>query len=594
MADPARPAAPRMQPVAIIAGMSDLRLYPTPRHCAVAGPGCTLAAGFGIVGAPAGLVASVPGLDGRDAAAGPVRLAIDAAVAEAGPEAYSLVADPTGVRIAARSAVGLRWGLATLVQLRRSCGDALPGLRIDDAPAFRERGFMLDISRDRVPTMDTLRRLVEQMASVKLNHLQLYTEHTFAYAGHEAVWRNADPVTPAEMRELDAFAAARGVALTANQNSFGHFERWLRHPAYAHLGETDRIVHFAPWGDCWLNPNTLCPLDPGSIALVDGLFGQLFPCCSGAYANVGGDEPCDLGLGRSREACAQRGRGRVFSEYLGKVLRAAQKHGKRPQFWCDPHPNEDDSLPKDITALIWGYGQEEDFAPRLAAHAAAGREVWVAPGTANWTVYAGRSAMRHGNLTRAATQGAAHGAVGLLNTEWGDHGHRQQWPLALLGMADGAQAAWTGAGAFDPAAAGAQVLDSAALGVWLDRLGRCEGDLKRGHGSPLFNDGNTAWGSDADAATLPEWQRIAATCAGLEASAPAEGAYAGEALLAVRMARLAADRAVARRSGDAAARTAIRLRCCDVFADYRRSWLLRSRYGGLEDSYVKLSAMMWA
>jgi hexosaminidase len=573
--------------------MPDLLLYPAPRRCAQAGPGCTLIAGFGIVGAPAELVTSVPGLEGRDAASGPVRLAIDAgAVSEAGDEAYRLVVAADGVRITARSATGLRWGLATLVQLRRSCGETLPGLVIDDAPAFRERGYMLDISRDRVPTMASFRQLVDAMASLKLNHLQLYTEHTFAYVGHEVVWRAADPVTPAEMRELDAYAAVRGVVLTANQNSFGHFERWLRHPTYAPLGETDRITHFAPWGDCWMNPNTLCPGDPGSIALVDGLFGQLFPCCSGPYANVGGDEPCDLGLGRSREACASQGRGRVFSDYLGKVLRSAQKHGKRPQFWCDPHPNEDNSLPRDITALIWGYGQDEDFATRLAAHAAAGREVWVAPGSNNWSSYAGRSAVRHGNLTRAAQHGRAHGAVGLLNTEWGDNGHRQQWPLALLGLADGAQAAWAGDGAFDAGAAGAQVLGSAALGRWLDRLGRSEEGVKRGHGSPTFNDGNCPWGSDADRETLAQWQAVAATQAALEAALPNEGPFAGECLLAVRMARLAADRAVARRGSDPAARMVIKSRGCDIFADYRRSWLARSRYGGLEDSYAKLSAMM--
>lgn len=573
--------------------MPDLLLYPVPRRCVQAGPGCTLAAGFGVAGAPAGLVASVPGLGGRDDAAGRVRLAIDpAAVAEAGDEAYALRVEADGVRISARTITGLRWGLATLVQLRRGCGDALPGLAIDDAPDFRERGFMLDISRDRVPTMATLRGLVDTMAGVKLNHLQLYTEHSFAYAGHEAVWRAADPITPAEMRELDAYAAARGVVLTANQNSFGHFERWLRHPSYAHLGETDGPIRFAPWGDCWLEPNTLCPLDPGSIALVDGLFAQLFACCSGAYANVGGDEPCDLGLGRSKEACERLGRGRVFSEYLGKVLRSAQRHGKRPQFWCDPHPNEDDSLPKDITALIWGYGEKEDFSKRLAAHAGAGREVWVAPGTGNWTSYAGRSRMRHGNLGLAASQGAAHGAVGMLNTEWGDAGHRQQWPLALLGMADGAQAAWSGA-RFDAGAAGLHVLGSAALGRWLDRLGRSEEGVGRGYGSASWTDGNTPWGNDADAASLPDWERIAAAQAELEAELPAEGAFAGECLLAVRMARLGSDRAVARRRSDPEGRKAIAARCTGLFAEYRRSWLARSRYGGLEDSYVKLKTMLW-
>ena len=55
---------------------------------------------------------------------------------------------------------------------------------------------MLDISRDKVPTMPTLFALVDRLAEWKINQLQLYIEHTFAYRGHEEVWRNADPMTP--------------------------------------------------------------------------------------------------------------------------------------------------------------------------------------------------------------------------------------------------------------------------------------------------------------------------------------------------------------------------------------------------------------
>jgi hexosaminidase len=581
--------------MAVEPAMTDLLLSPAPRRCTVAGPGCTLADGFAVAGAPAGLVETVPGLGARQADTGPVRLAIDpAAVGEAGDEAYRLVVDAGGVRICARTATGLRWGLATLVQLRRACGAALPGLVIDDAPAFAQRGFMLDVARDRVPTMDTLRGLVDQMAAHKLNHLQLYNEHAFAYRGHEGVWRNADPITPDEMRALDAYAAARGVALTANQNSLGHFERWLRHPAYAHLGEVAGPWLFEKWGHAWMEPNTLCPLDPGSLALVEDLLAQQFACCSGAYANIGGDEPVDLGEGRSKAECERLGRGRVFSDYLGKVLRAAQRLGKRPQFWCDPHPNEDGSLPRDIIALVWGYGQTEDFSVRLAAHAAVGREVWVAPGTANWCTYAGRTEMRRGNLANAAREGLAHRAVGFLNTEWGDVGHRQQWPLALLGMAEGAQAAWTGAAvAFDDRAAGAQLFGSSELGTWLAGLGRCEQGVVRGYGSPTFTDGNTAWGSDAEPEHLAGFEAIAARLVAQEAALPAVGGLLEEECrLAVGMARYAAERAVARRKGgDLDLRRGFNRRLTVLGTTYRRLWLARSRYGGLEDSYVKVNSL---
>jgi hypothetical protein len=268
--------------------------------------------------------------------------------------------------------------------------------------------------------------------------------------------------------------------------------------------------------------------------------------------------------------------------------------GKRPQFWCDPHPNEDDSLPSDLTVLVWGYGQEEDFATRLTAHAAAGREVWVAPGTGNWQSYTGRTEIRYGNLSRAATQGAAAGAVGYLNTEWGDFGHRQQWPLALFGMADGAQAAWSGGGAFDAEAAGLHALDSAALGTWLAAFGRADQQIPGGVGSATFADSNIAWSNEADPAAIPAWREVAEKLAGLEASLPAVGGlFEEECRLAAGLARFAADRAVARREGAAwETQHAFKARLAPLCADYRRLWLARSRYGGLQESYQRLKSLV--
>src|SRR2546428_658255 len=76
----------------------------------------------------------------------------------------------------------------------------IPCVDIVDWPDFPVRGAMLDISRDKVPRMKTLYRLVDWLASLKINQLQLYTEHTFAYSKHRVVWKDASPMTPQEIR----------------------------------------------------------------------------------------------------------------------------------------------------------------------------------------------------------------------------------------------------------------------------------------------------------------------------------------------------------------------------------------------------------
>lgn len=536
-----------------------------------------------------------------------VREVIDpASVKEAGDEAYRLVVDAQGARLSARTDTGLRWGRATLDQLRRRT--RIPCLVIDDAPRFAHRGVMLDISRDRVPTMATLFDLVDHLAAWKMNHLQLYVEHTLAYVGHEDAWRSASPITFEELSALDRYCAGKGVALTANQNCLGHFERWIRHPRYAPLAEREggQMVN----GTWYVRPNTLCPGDSRVLPLIEDLLAQQLPRCSGTYANIGCDEPWDLGRGRSQADCEARGRGVVFSEYVAKVAAIVNRLGKRPQFWCDPHPNEGDGLPKDLVALVWGYEDVTDFHTRALAHRAAGREVWVAPGTSCWNSTTGRTWNRRGNLDLAAKESEA---VGFLSTAWGDGGHHQQWPITLFGFADSAMAAWSGPGRYDDRAAGLHAFGSPELGGWLAQLGNVDGELCRGERlqwdgtpyekRPLHN--TNALNCELTRTNLFElkgegdvsaWQEIAGRLDGLRPTLPAglPPLLARECLHSLEVARWVCDRALLRRGQiTEAARMELAARFTHHITEFRRLWLERSRYGGLEDSashYVDLAA----
>ncbi len=98
------------------------------------------------------------------------------------PEGYRLAIDDGGVHAEAADPVGAAHARRTLAQLRRVDG-RWPQVRIDDHPDLAVRGAMLDVSRDKVPTMATLLALVDQLASWKYNHLQLYVEHTFTHRG---------------------------------------------------------------------------------------------------------------------------------------------------------------------------------------------------------------------------------------------------------------------------------------------------------------------------------------------------------------------------------------------------------------------------
>ena len=369
-------------------------------------------------------------------------------------QGYALTITPERIDVVASQPVGVFYGVQSLRQLLRGARSGsgpsrvevavLPTLRCVDWPDFPNRGVMLDISRDKVPTMETLVELVDLLASFKVNQLQLYTEHTFAYRNHPLVWAEASPLTGDEILALDAFCKERFIELVPNQNTFGHMTRWLIHEPYQHLAEAP-AGSWRPWGVFKEGPYSISPNLPGSLELVRGLLDELLPHFSSRQVNVGCDETFDLDQGLSKALVDEQGEGRVYLDFLLKIYREVKARQRTMQYWGDiimKYPELVLELPRDAIALEWGYEADHPFDRHGAAFAASGMLFYVCPGTSSWCSVAGRTDNALGNLRNAAANGLTHGAVGFLNTDWGDEGHWQPLPVSYLGFAYGAAVAW--------------------------------------------------------------------------------------------------------------------------------------------------------
>jgi hexosaminidase len=359
------------------------------------------------------------------------------------PEGYALTISRRGVLIEFRETPGLRAAAATLRQLLREHGRKLPCLKIRDWPDFARRGVMLDISRGRVPKLETLLDLAERLADFKINELQLYTEHTFAYRKHEPVWKGWGALTAPEIRALDARCRELGIDLVPNQNSFGHLREFLAHPSLRPLAEVP-APYASDAGDFIRHPSTLAPEHPGTLPFLRGLYDELLPHFSSRRFNVGCDETWDLGRGRSRRRCARLGKGRVYLDFLKRIHREVAKRDRTMMFWGDiilHHPQLIRELPCDLIALNWGYEADHPFAREAARFAKAKIPFYVCPGTSTWMTLIGRHDNAFANLRAAARAGLQHGAAGYLITDWGDGGHPQppavSWPLYLYGAGMG-------------------------------------------------------------------------------------------------------------------------------------------------------------
>ena len=343
----------------------------------------------------------------------PIRFASDDLVPAQG---YSLHVGHDGVRIRASSDDGAFYALVTLGQLARRAGPDswyLPCAEISDAPALRWRILSDDVSRGPLPTMDYFKERIRTIASLKMNGYSPYMEHVFVDPKNPLP-APLDGITPAQLHELDTYAARFHVAFVPEQQTFAHMHETLKYEKYSSLAET-------PHG------YLLTPENPDGEAYARELIAdELAAVPHPPFFHIGSDEPSDLGRGQARDLVADKGEGPVFTAH---VLDAAnfvlEKSGARPMIWDDAvarHPELFKALPKQLVFINWHYGTEQTYKPYIERIARGGFDQMVAPGALNWNeIYPDIDAAL-GNIDRFVTEGKEAGVLGLFQTVWHDDG----------------------------------------------------------------------------------------------------------------------------------------------------------------------------
>jgi hypothetical protein len=348
-------------------------------------------------------------------------------------EGYVLSVGNDAVVVAGRTPAGVFYGLQTLKQLVR--GDEsnafIQGVHIVDWPAMRWRGVSDDISRGPIPTVDYVKRQLRTFAAFKLNMHSFYMEHAFASADHPLVGPAGGSLTPAEIRELVAYARRYHIELVPEQQTFGHLHKALKLEKYNELAET-------PYGD------VLSPQQEGTYKLIADWYHELNDLFPGKFLHIGADETFELGEGQSREAVRARGVGAVYFEHLNRVRDLLKPYNRRLMFWGDialNHPDLIGNIPKDMIVMNWDYAPRDDYTERLKPFKAAGLDQFVCPGVRGWNQIFPNVDASSRNIINFVRDGQTAGALGMLNTTWDDDGE-SLFEMGWYGIVLGAAASW--------------------------------------------------------------------------------------------------------------------------------------------------------
>ena len=175
-----------------------------------------------------------PGGAGVQAHQAPIRVADDPGRG-AHREEYRLTVSPGGIEAVGASPAGCFCALQTLSQLSRFEKGEVPCCVIVDWPDFTVRGLLHDVTRGKVPTLKTLKLIVDRLAALKINQFQLNFEHAFGFSFDPTICGPQEGLTPAEVQDLDRYCQERFIDLVPALATFGHMGRILSMPAYRHL-----------------------------------------------------------------------------------------------------------------------------------------------------------------------------------------------------------------------------------------------------------------------------------------------------------------------------------------------------------------------
>jgi hypothetical protein len=330
------------------------------------------------------------------------------------PQAYRLDVAGPRVTIAGASAEGSFYAFMTLAQLpqRAGAGWSLPCVRIADAPALPWRILSDDVSRGPLPTMRYFKERIRTIAAFKMNGYSPYMEHVFADP-RNPLPAPPDGITPAQLRELAAYARQYHVAFIPEQQSFAHMHNTLRWEEYAPAAELPHGYLMSP-----SSPLTYRYLQE---VIADELAAVPHP----PFFHIGSDEPSDLGRGQTKPAVESQGDAAVYAAHVSRVARMIAISGARVMIWDDAiqkHPDVLQHIPKNTVIINWHYGNEKTFVPYIKTIASQGFSQMVAPGANNWNEIFPDLATAIPNERRFITEGKASHVLGLFQTVWHDDG----------------------------------------------------------------------------------------------------------------------------------------------------------------------------
>ncbi|WP_276357122.1 beta-N-acetylhexosaminidase [Cohnella caldifontis] len=327
--------------------------------------------------------------------------------------------------------------LGLWAQLKRESAENT--FRRVERPRFGTNGAMIDVSRNAVLTVGSVKRLLRAMALMGLNRLMLYTEDTFEIDDYPYFGYMRGRYTREEMKACDDYAASLGIELVPCIQTLAHLTEALKWNYAADMRDT---------------PDILLAGSDKTYAFIRDMIRAASEPLRSRTIHIGMDEAHQLGLGRYLDQNGYRKRFDIMNEHLKKVVDICGEFGLTPMIWSDMYfrlgsktgnyYDSDAVVPDDVIAgmpgnvrfVYWDYyHRDADFYQAfIRKHKAFGSMPVFAGGVWTW----GSVAPNYGKTlltTEAALRACKdEGVRDVFATMWGDNGAETSIMAGLAGL----------------------------------------------------------------------------------------------------------------------------------------------------------------
>ncbi|CEP14685.1 hypothetical protein [Parasitella parasitica] len=315
---------------------------------------------------------------------------------------------------------------------------------------FDTQGVMIDCSRGGVLRPKTVYFLLNNMALMGLNMLQLYTEDTFEMDGEPMFGYLRGKYTLRELSLIDDYAFDLGIEVMPCIQTLGHMGQVLQWQQYFYLRDNTEVL--------------LAESEPTYDFIEKMILAATRPFRS-KRIHIGMDEAHGVGEGRYTQLYGYKNPTQLFLEHLQRVNEICIRSNVEPMIWSDTAKNNSlqgyydesnnpatpeliENMPRNMKLIFWDYYHttSDIYSQKIQQHRQMGcQDPWVA--TSAWTWSRFWTALPFSfQAIRASVVAAKNKEDGVRNTfitTWGDEGNECDVLSALPALLYYAQHGYT-------------------------------------------------------------------------------------------------------------------------------------------------------